>query len=396
MPVDVAIVSAVRTPIGKFGGSLADLTAAQIGTVAARAALERAGVAPAEVGEVFFGNARQAGGGPNPARQVGVKAGLPFEVPAVTINQACGSGLRAIFMAAEAIMLGRSSVVLAGGTENMSRVPYLLERARWGYRMGNSEVVDAMYRDGFNCPLCEKIMGETAETLADQYHITREAQDAFALGSQAKAEQALKENAFAAETAPVDFEAFGYTGKKARPLFTTDEHPRAGTTLESLKKLPPVFKGTVTAGNASGITDGAAALVLMSADEVKRRGAEPLAWLREYATIALDPSVMGLGAALAAKAVLEKANLAPDAIDLYEVNEAFAAQVLACQALYRLPEDRINVHGGAIALGHPIGGTGARIATTLLHAMQRRGARNGVATLCVSGGMGLAARFERP
>lgn len=392
MPVDVAVVSAVRTPIGKFGGGLADLTAAQLGTAAMRAAVERAGIKPEEVTEVFFGNARQAGGGPNPARQVTVKAGLPVEVPAMTVNQACASGLRAIFLGAEAIQLGRTKVVAVGGTESMSRVPYLLERARFGYRMGNSEVVDAMYRDGFNCPLCDKIMGETAETLAEQYAISRETQDQFALESQQKAERAIDANAFADEIVPIEFPA----AKKPRPAITADEHPRKGTTLESLKKLAPVFKGTVTAGNASGITDGAAALVLMEGEEAKQRGLEPLAYLREYSAVGLDPAVMGLGAAIAARKVLEQAGLSPDAIDLYEVNEAFAAQVLACQALYPLPADRINVNGGAIALGHPIGCTGARIVVTLLHAMRARDAHQGLATLCVSGGMGLAARFERP
>ncbi|NDD29252.1 MAG: acetyl-CoA C-acyltransferase [Proteobacteria bacterium] len=396
MSTDVVVVSAVRTPIGRFGGALADLTAAQLGAVALRAALERVQLAHGDVAEVFFGCARQAGGGPNVARQVTVKAGLPHEVPAVTINQACASGLRAILMGAEAIMLGRATVVAVGGTESMSRVPFLLERARWGYRLGHGEVVDGMYRDGFSCPLSEKIMGETAETLAEQYGISRETQDAFALESQQKAARAAAEGAFVDEIAPVDFEAFGFTGKKARPIFAVDEHPRADTTLASLKKLPPVFKGTITAGNASGITDGAAALILMSAEEAARRGLVPLAHLREYAAVGLDPAVMGLGAALAAKAVLERAGLSPDAIDLYEVNEAFAAQVLACQELYRLPEARINVLGGSIALGHPIGCTGARITVTLLHAMRRSNARNGLATLCVSGGMGLAARFERP
>jgi acetyl-CoA C-acetyltransferase len=389
---DVAVLSAVRTPIGKFGGALADVPAARLGSIALGAAIERAGVGPDEIEEVFFGNARQAGGGPNPARQVSVKAGVPVEVPAMTVNQACGSGLRAIFLGAEAIMLGRARVVAVGGTESMSRVPYLLERARWGYRMGHHEVVDAMYRDGFNCPLCEKIMGETAETLAEQYDISREAQDAFAEESQAKAERAMAAGAFAGEIVAVELS----NGKKPRPPLTADEHPRPGTTMESLKKLPPVFKGTVTAGNASGITDGAAALILMEGDEARRRGIRPLAWLKEYATVGLDPGVMGLGAALAARKVLEKAQLAPHDIDLYEVNEAFAAQVLACQALYPLPADRMNVNGGAIALGHPIGCTGARIAVTLLHAMQARDARQGLATLCVSGGMGLAARFVRP
>lgn len=396
MPGEVVVASAVRTPIGKFGGALVDLTAAQLGTIALRAAVERAHVKPDEVSEVFFGNARQAGGGPNPARQVSVKSGIPVEVPAATINQACGSGLRALFLGAEAIMLGRAKIVGVGGTESMSRVPYLLERARWGYRLGNADVVDAMYRDGFVCPLCDQIMGETAETLAKQYGITREQQDEFAANSQNKTERALREQAFANETVPVDFVAFGLNGKKPRPPLVVDEHPRPGVTAAALNKLPSVFNGTVSAGNASGITDGAAALILMDSDEAKRRGIQPLALLREYATVGLDPQVMGLGAAIAAKQVLEMWGKSPDLLDVCEVNEAFAAQVLACQAVFPLPMERVNVNGGAIALGHPIGCTGARIVVTLLHAMQARGAKQGLATLCVSGGMGLAARFERP
>jgi len=388
---EIAIVSAVRTPIGRFGGGLAERTAADLGMTAMKAALERAGVGGEEVGEVFFGCARQAGGGPNVARQVSVRAGIPVEVPACTINQACGSGLRSIFLGAEAIMLERSRVVAVGGTESMSRVPYMLERARWGYRLGHSEVVDGMYRDGFVCPLCDQIMGETAETLATQYGISREAQDRYALESQRKCEAARREGRFADELTPVLQPS---NGKKSSPVLL-DEHPRDGATVESLAKLPPVFNGTVTAGNASGITDGAAALVLMSLEDARARGLEPLAVLREYAAVGLDPAVMGLGAALAAKRVLEMASMSPDQIDTYEVNEAFAVQVLACQEVYRLPDDRINPNGGAIALGHPIGCTGARIVVTLLHHMKRTGARNGLATLCVSGGMGLAARFER-
>lgn len=391
---DVAIVSAVRTPIGKFGGALQDYTPGELGALALREALRRSQVAPAEVGEVFFGNARQAGGGPNVARQVAFKGGLPVEVPACTINQACGSGLRSIFLGAEAIMLGRCSVVAVGGVESMSRVPYMLERARWGYRLGNSEVVDGMYRDGFVCPLCEKIMGETAETLATRYKISREAQDQFAADSQNKAERARKAGAFDAETFAVPPPP---KAKKGEPL-TVDEHARDGVTAASLSKLPPVFskEGTVTAGNASGITDGAAALILMEAGEARQRGLQVLGILREYAAVGLDPAVMGLGAALAAKKALEMGGRTPDEMDLLEVNEAFAAQVLACQEVYPLPADRTNVNGGAIALGHPIGCTGARIAVTLLHALAQREGRLGLATLCVSGGMGVAAVFERP
>ena len=392
---EVVVVSAVRTPIGRFGGGLQDFTPGELGAVALRAALGRAGVEPGDVDEVFLGHARQAGAGPNPARQAGYRAGLPVEVPACTINQACGSGLRAIFLGAEAIMLGRAQVVAVGGVEVMSRVPYLLDRARWGYRLGNAELVDGMYRDGFQCPLCDRIMGETAETLAQQYAIPREAQDAYAAASQARCEAARREGRFGAELVPVPPGAARTT--RNQEAIVADEHPRDGVSMASLSRLSPVFhpEGTVTAGNASGITDGAAALLLMSRDEARRRGLPVLAGLREYATVALDPAVMGLGAALAARRVLGDAGLAAHDIDLYEMNEAFAAQVLACQAVLPLPEERLNVNGGAIALGHPIGCTGARIVVTLLHAMQQRGARRGLATLCVSGGMGLAALFER-
>ncbi|MBM3463873.1 MAG: thiolase family protein [Armatimonadetes bacterium] len=389
---EVAVVSAVRSPIGKFGGSLADYTPGDLGALALKEALGRASVAGNEVGEVFFGQARQAGGGPNVARQVVVKAGLPVEVPACTINQACGSGLRSIFLGAEAVMLGRSRIVAVGGVESMSRVPYLLDRARWGYRLGNAEVVDGMYRDGFHCPLCDRIMGETAETLAQQYKISREAQDAFAAASQNKAEAARKAGRFDAET----FEVPPAPKSKAKTSLIVDEHPRDGVTADALGKLPPVFGGTVTAGNASGITDGAAALVLMAREEAEKRGLAVMGILRRYSTIALDPAVMGLGAALAAKKVLEAAEVKPDALDAVEVNEAFAAQVLACQELYPLPMDRTNLNGGSIALGHPIGCTGARIVVTLLHALAQRDGKLGLATLCVSGGMGLAALFERP
>lgn len=392
---EVVVVSAVRTPIGRFGGGLQDFTPGELGAVALRAALERCGVDSADVGEVFFGHARQAGGGPNAARQVGYRAGLPVEIPACSINQACGSGLRAIFLGAEAIMLGRSEIVAVGGVECMSRVPFMLDRARWGYRLGHAELVDGMYRDGFQCPLSDQIMGETAETLAEQYAISREAQDDFAAVSQGKCEEARRQGRFADELVPVPPAAARSTRNKE--AVTTDEHPRDGVTAASLARLAPVFRpdGTVTAGNASGITDGAAALVLMGRDEARRRGVPVLAGLRQYATVALEPAIMGLGAALAARRVLETAGMAPDDVDLFEVNEAFAAQVLACQALYPLPAERVNVHGGAIALGHPIGCTGARIVVTLLHAMQQRDVRRGLAALCVSGGMGLAALFER-
>ena len=382
------MAGAVRTPIGKFGGALASLTAAQLGSAASVEALRRSGVAPAQVDEAVIGCARQAGGGPNVARQVAFRAGIPREVPAFTVNMACGSGLKSIDLAYRAVRDGDADVVLAGGTESMSRVPYLLTGARWGYRMGDQTAVDGMYQDGFLCPLAEQVMGETAETLAAQYRIPREEQDGFALRSQQRAARAWDEGRFTAEIVPIDVAATGRAAEPnslrrggggsggrdgAAPRFEKDEHPRADTTPASLAKLKPAFKetgGTVTAGNSSGITDGAAALVVLAADRAAELGVRPMARL------------------------LEKVRLRLEDFDLVEVNEAFAAQVLACDRELRIGPERMNVNGGAIALGHPIGATGVRIAVTLLHEMARRRVRRGLATLCVSGGMGLAAAFE--
>jgi acetyl-CoA C-acetyltransferase len=389
---EVVVAGAVRTPIGRFGGSLAALTAADLGAATAREALARAGVAPAQVDETIFGCARQAGGGPNVARQVSFRAGVPQEVPAFTVNLACGSGLKAIDLAFRAVRDGDADIVLAGGTESMSRVPYLLTGARWGYRMGHQPAVDGMYQDGFLCPLAGQLMGETAETLAGMYAITREEQDAFALRSQQRAAAAQSENRYAPETFAV-----AVPGKKGTEAFASDEHPRADTTAASLQKLAPVFKedgGTVTAGNSSGITDGAAALVVMSADRARSLGVTPQARIEGVAAAGVDPKVRGVGVVPAVRKLLERLSRRLDAYDLVELNEAFAAQVIACDRELRFDPDRLNVNGGSIALGHPIGATGARIVVTLLHELSRRKARHGLATLCISGGMGLAASFE--
>jgi acetyl-CoA C-acetyltransferase len=388
----VYVLSAVRTPIGKFGGAFASLTAAELGGVAARAAIERSGLPPAAVDETIIGHARQAGGGPNTARQVSRRAGVPDAVPAFTVNKACASSLKAITLGALTIAAGENDVVLAGGTECMSATPYLLPRVRFGMRMGHAEVVDAMYRDGFLCPLCGQLMGETAETLAREYGILRAEQDAYAVESQRRAGRARSESRFRDEIVPV-----AVAGKKGEVLVAEDEHPRPDTTEEALAKLPPVFdpQGTVHAGNSSGITDGAAALVLASEEEVARAGVEPLGRVAAWTSAGVDPARMGIGPIPAVRALLEKTKLTLADVDLVELNEAFAAQVVACARDLPLDLAKVNVNGGAIALGHPIGATGARIATTLLHEMKRRGARRGLATLCVSGGMGMAVLFER-
>ncbi len=388
------MLSAARTPIGKFGGVFASLSAADLGEVAARAAIERSGLPPAAVDETVFGHARQAGGGPNTARQVSHRAGVPDSIPAYTVNKACASSLKAITLGALSIAAGEHEVVLAGGTECMSATPYLLTRGRFGYRMGDSEIVDGMYRDGFLCPLCGQLMGETAENLVREYGILRAEQDAFAAESQRRAAEAIASGRFADEIAPVTV-----AGRKGDVVVEKDEHPRPGTTAESLAKLPPVFdpeSGTVHAGNSSGITDGAAALVLASEEEVGSAGVEPLARVVAWTSAGVEPARMGIGPVPALRALLAKQKLAISDVDLIELNEAFAAQVIACARELPFDPARLNVNGGAIALGHPIGATGARIVTTLLHEMKRRGAKRGIATLCVSGGMGMAVLFERP
>jgi acetyl-CoA C-acetyltransferase len=389
---EIFLIAAVRTPIGKFGGGLAALTAPQLGTASAKATLERSGIDPNAVDEVIFGNARQAGVGPNAARQVAIKSGLRHEVPAYTVNQACGSGLRAIMNAADQIRLGHANVVLAGGAESMSNTPYLLPRARWGYRMGHDEVIDGMTRDGFMCPLADEMMGSTAETLADRYGISREEQDRYAVESQAKAGRAYDANLFANEIAPVTVE-----GRKGPTTIDRDEHPRFDASLDSMAKLPPVFRkgGTVHAGNSSGVTDGASSMLVASAASVKAHGLTPMARIIGYAQAGVDPKVMGLGPVPATNRLLDECAMKLEDVDLIELNEAFAAQVIACDRELHFDPAKLNVHGGAISLGHPIGATGARITTTLLHAMHARDARYGLATLCISGGMGLSMLVER-
>jgi acetyl-CoA C-acetyltransferase len=387
----VYILSAVRTAIGKFGGTLASLTAADMGVVAAKAAIERAGVRPEQVDETIFGNARQAGGGPNPARQISVRSGVPQQVPAFTVNKACASGMKAIALGHQAILLGEASCILAGGTESMSRLPYYLDGARWGYRLGHQELVDGMYRDGFLCPLAKMVMGETAEVLAEQYKITREEQDEFALMSQARAARAIAAGRFEAELVPVTIE-----GKKGPTTFARDEHPFPDASMEKLKKLPPVFSktGTISAGNSSGITDGAAAVVVASEYFVKQNNLKPLARIAAVTSAAVDPRTMGIGPVPALRKLDEKHGLRLHDFGLIELNEAFAAQVLACDRELNFDRERLNVNGGAIALGHPIGCTGTRITVTLLHEMLKRNTKRGLATLCVSGGMGMALALE--
>ena len=390
----VYVLSAARTPIGRFGGAFVSLSAADLGEVAARAAIERSGLPPAALDETVFGHARQAGGGPNTARQVSHRAGVPDSVPAYTVNKACASSLKAITLGALSIAAGENEAVLAGGTECMSATPYLLTRARFGYRMGDSEILDGMYRDGFLCPLCGQLMGETAENLVREFGILRAEQDAFAAESQRRAAEAIASGRFDEEIAPVTV-----AGRKGSNLVERDEHARPDTTAESLAKLPPVFdpeSGTVHAGNSSGITDAAAALVLASEEEVRRAGVEPLGRVVAWTSAGVEPERMGIGPVPALRSLLAKEKLALSDIDLIELNEAFAAQVIACARELPFDPARVNVNGGAIALGHPIGATGARMATTLLHEMKRRGAKRGVATLCVSGGMGMAVLFERP
>ena len=390
---NIYLTGAVRTPIGRFGGTLASWSAADLGVAVAVESLRRAGVEPSLVQQSIWGCARQAGGGPNVARQITYRASVPETVPAFTVNQACGSGLKAIILATDEIMLGRSDVVLAGGTESMSRVPYFAEGVRWGTRMGNVQLTDGMYRDGFNDPLSGLVMGETAENLARTYEISRVEQDQYALMSQQRAEDAINGGRFDAEIVPLEIK-----GKNNKTVtFSRDEHCRFGTRLEDLAKLPPVFAGdgTVSAGNSSGITDGAAAVLVMSEEALTRTAAIPHARVVDYEIVGVKPEIMGIGPVPAVRQLLKRQNLTVDQVDLIELNEAFAAQVIACERDLQLDRERLNVNGGAIALGHPIGCTGVRITTTLVHELNRRAGRLGLATLCVSGGMGLALLLER-
>lgn len=389
---EAVIVSGVRTAIGKFGGTLANIPVVDLGAIVIKEALKRANIAPEQVDEVLMGNVLQAGLGQNPARQSAVKAGIPVEVTSTTINMVCGSGLRTVAMAAQAIMTGDAEIVVAGGMENMSRAPYLLNEARFGYRMNDGKIVDSMVYDGLTDVFNQYHMGITAENVAERYGITREEQDEFALRSQKLAEAAITSGRFNDEIVPVLIPQ-----KKGDPIeFKVDEHYRPGTTLEALSKLKPAFKpdGTVTAGNASGINDGAAAVVVMSKEKAKKLGITTLATIKSYAYAGVDPSVMGLGPIYSTRKALDKADLKMEDIDLIEANEAFAAQALAVAKELNFDMDKVNVNGGAIALGHPIGASGARILVTLLYEMRKRGSHLGLATLCIGGGMGISMIVE--
>lgn len=390
---EVVIVSAVRTPIGTFGGSFKDVPAVKLGTVAAKEAMIRANVMPEMIDEVIFGGVLQAGIGQNVARQVSIGAGIPESVPSMTLNKVCGSGLRTVSLAAQIIALGDADIILAGGTENMSATPYLLPKARWGHRMGDGAVVDYMVHDGLTDIFNNYHMGITAENIAEQWNITREEQDKFALDSQLKAEKAIKSGRFKDEIVPVEIPQ-----RKGDPkVVDTDEHPRFGSTIEGMAKLRPAFKkdGTVTAGNASGINDAAAAVVLMSKEKADELGIKPLVTIVSYASAGVDPKIMGYGPVPASKKALEKANLTIKDIDLVEANEAFAAQSLAVAKDLELDPEKTNVNGGAIALGHPIGCSGTRILVTLIHEMIKRNSKTGLATLCIGGGQGTAVIVKR-
>jgi acetyl-CoA C-acetyltransferase len=387
------IVAAVRTPIGRFGGVFKDLPAWRLGASAIAGALSRVGLEPAAVEDVIMGNVLQAGQGMNPARRASMTAGLPDSVPAVTVNMVCGSGLRAVVMAAQAIALGEAQIVVAGGMESMSQAPYLLTGARFGYRLGHGMLVDSLLAEGLTDAFHDCHMGITAENIAREYGIGREEQDRYAVESQRRAALAWETGAFADEIIAVEV-----PGRQGPELVTRDEHPRPETTLEGLLRLRPAFDpaGTVTAGNASGINDGAAALVVMAEERARALGRELLARIRSWAWAGVPPRVMGLGPIPALRQALARAELRIEDLDLYEVNEAFAVQVLAVQRELGLDPQRLNIHGGAIALGHPIGASGARILVTLVHALRRTGGRYGAAALCIGGGMGIAVIVERP
>jgi acetyl-CoA C-acetyltransferase len=389
---NTVILSACRTPIGSFGGSLKDVSAVDLAAVVIRESVSRAKVAPGDVGDVILGCVLQAGAGMNVARQAALKAGLPVEIPAETINRVCGSGLQAVVHAVEALRTGYVDVVVAGGTESMSNAPYLLKGARWGHRMGNAEVIDMMVAEGLTCAMASCHMGMTAEEVATRYGISRADQDTFAVESQDRAQRAIRQGSFNAEIVPVDVPQ-----KKGIPLrIEVDEYPRAGTTMEKLAALKAAFTldGTVTAGNASGINDGAAALVVSTATKAQQLGTPPLARVLGYASAGVDPKVMGMGPVPAVRQALKRARLDIGQIDLFELNEAFAAQSLAVIRDLGVDARKVNVNGGAIALGHPIGASGARVLATLVHALRARTLRYGVASLCIGGGMGIAMVVE--
>ena len=390
---EVVIVSAVRTPIGSYGGVFKDVSAVQLGTIAAKEALKRANVDPSQVEEVIFGNVLGAGLGQNVARQVAVHTGIPIEVPSFTVNKVCGSGLKTVALAAQAIRAGEADIILAGGTENMSQAPYLLKSARWGQRMGDGVIEDYMVKDGLSDVFNDYHMGITAENIVKQYELTREEQDQLAVTSQNRAEAAIKAGRFVDEIVPVSIPQ-----RKGDPVVVdTDEFPRFGATIEGLSKLRPAFdrNGSVTAASSSGINDGAAAVLVMSKEKADELGLKPLATIVSYASAGVDPSIMGTGPIPASKKALEKANLSVADMDLVEANEAFAAQALSVIKDLGLDQEKTNVNGGAIALGHPIGASGARILVTLLHEMDKRDVHNGLATLCIGGGQGIAMVVKR-
>ena len=390
---EVVIVRAVRTAIGSFGGALKDVPASELGAIVIKDILEKTGVPASEIDEVILGNVLQAALGQNPARQAAVKGGIPEHVPSFTVNKVCGSGLKAVGLAAQAIRAGDGHMYVVGGMENMSLAPYADQKARWGLRMGNSELVDVMIKDGLWCAFNDTHMGITAENIAERWNISREAQDRFAAASQQKCEAAQAENRFANEIVPVFIPQ-----RKGDPLrIDKDEYPRAGVTAEGLAKLRPAFKkdGTVTAANASGINDGAAALLIMSGEKARALGLKPMARILSYAASGVDPAIMGIGPVEASRKALAKANLTVDDLDLIEANEAFASQSLAVAEELKFDPAKVNVNGGAIALGHPIGASGARILVTLLHALEQRDLKLGLATLCIGGGQGYATVVER-
>ncbi|MCH1624838.1 acetyl-CoA C-acetyltransferase [Ferdinandcohnia quinoae] len=389
---EIVIVSAVRTAVGSFGGSLQNISAPDLGAVVIKAALEKAGLEGKHVDEVIMGNVLQAGLGQNPTRQAAMKAGLPQEVPSLTINKVCGSGLKAIHLAAQAILAGDADVIVAGGMENMSQAPYILKGARNGFKMGDQKLIDTMTSDGLTCAFNDYHMGITAENLCDKYEITREEQDEFAARSQQRAVAAIESGKFKEEIVPVEIPQ----RKKESIIFDTDEYPRAGTTAEKLAGLRPAFKkdGSVTAGNASGINDGAAAVVVMSKKKCEELGIEPLVTIKANGNAGVDPSIMGIGPVAAVKKAMEKAKLSVADMNLIEANEAFAAQSIAVDRELHFNQDILNVNGGAIALGHPIGASGARILVTLIHELKRRNERYGLATLCIGGGQGVATIIE--
>jgi acetyl-CoA C-acetyltransferase len=389
---ETVILSACRTPIGAFGGAFKDLSAVDLGAVVLREAIARAGVEPADIGDVVMGCVLQAGQGMNVARQAALKAGLPVEVPGETVNRVCGSGLQAVVHAVEAIRVGYVDAMLAGGTESMSSAPYLLKGARWGYRMGNAEAIDSMLQEGLTCAIAACHMGITAEEVASRYKVSRSDQDAFAAESQQRAVRAIAEGRFKTEIVPVPVPQ-----RKGDPvLVDTDEYPRKDTTVEKLAALKPAFKkdGTVTAGNASGINDGAAALVVTTGKKAQALGRRPLARILAYVSTGVDPKIMGIGPIPAVRKVLERAGLKIGDVDLFELNEAFAAQSVAVTRELGADPAKVNVNGGAIALGHPIGASGARVLTTLVHALRARGLEYGVASLCIGGGMGIAMAVQ--